>query len=209
MVGRPADACPYPKPFAADFNDCPTYQTRHAIVVDSNDRPLHTIWSCRHMETKQVPGEPGHYYGACQLGDAKGRQHWVQLIGPERIRNIQKLRAEVMPIAQTFVDDMAGLKSRQLQATRSSEEHDGVLVAMRERGRRYLREFEAFLAEREPLLQGAQMPLTAVMRLARQWVDDLVSDTWGRAQSGQHLPDDLVGSLPDEVRVFYAPLERV
>jgi len=85
MVGRPADACPYPKPFAADFNDCPTYQTRHAIVVDSNDRPLHTIWSCRHMETKQVPGEPGHYYGACQLGDAKGRQHWVQLIGPERI----------------------------------------------------------------------------------------------------------------------------
>src|SRR4029077_15618538 len=59
MLGRPADACPYPKPFTADFNDCPTYQTRHAIVVDSNDRPLHTIWSCRHMETKQVPGEPG------------------------------------------------------------------------------------------------------------------------------------------------------
>jgi hypothetical protein len=85
MLGRPADACPYPKPFTADFNDCPTYQTRHAIVVDSNDRPLPTIWSCRHMETKQVPGEPGHYYGACQLGDAKGRQQWVHLIGPERI----------------------------------------------------------------------------------------------------------------------------
>src|SRR6202011_5888973 len=122
VMGRPADACPYPKPFTADFNDCPTYQTRHAIVVDSNDRPLQTIWSCRHMETKQVPGEPGHYYGACQLGDAKGRQQWVHMIGPERIRNIQKLRAEVMPIAQAFVDDMAGLKTRQLQATRSSEE---------------------------------------------------------------------------------------
>ena len=208
VKGRPADACPYPKPFTADFNDCPTYQTRHAIVVDSNDRPLQTIWSCRHMETKQVPGEPGHYYGACQLGDAKGRQQWVHMIGPERIRNIQKLRAEVMPIAQAFVDDMAGLKTRQLQATRSSEEHDGVLAAMRERGRRYLQEFEAFLAAREPLLRGAQMPLTAVMQLARRWVDDFVSDTWGRSQSGQHLPDDLVGSLPDEVRVFYTPLER-
>jgi hypothetical protein len=54
VLGRPADACPYPKPFTADFNDRPSYQTRHAIVGDSNDRPLHTIWSCRHMDTKQV-----------------------------------------------------------------------------------------------------------------------------------------------------------
>jgi len=161
------------------------------------------------MDTKQAPGEPGRYYGACQLGDAKGRQQWVHLIGPERVRNIQRLRAEVMPIAQAFVDDMAGLKTRQLQATRSNEEHEEVLAAMRERGHRYLKEFEAFLAQREPLLQGAQMPLTAVMQLARRWVDDFVSDTWGRAQSGQHLPDDLVGSLPDYVRVFYTPLERV
>jgi len=206
---RSADACPYPKPFRADFNECPTYQTRHAIVVDSNDRPLHTIWSCRHMETRQVPGEPGHYYGACQLGDAKGRQHWAQMIGPDRIRNIQKLRAEVMPIAQAFVDDMAGLKIRQLQATRSSSEHDELLAIMRERGRRYLVEFEAFLAEREQLLQGAQMPRPAVMQLARSWVDEFVSETWGRSQSGQYLPDDLVESLPEAVRVFYTPLERV
>jgi hypothetical protein len=161
------------------------------------------------METRQVPGEPGHYYGACQLGDAKGRQQWVHLIGPDRIRNIQKLRAEVMPIAQAFVDDMAVLKSRQLQATRSSTEHDDVLATMRERARRYLQEFEAFLAEREPLLHGAQMPLTAVMQLAQRWVDEFVSETWGRSQSGQRLPDDLVGSLPDAVRVFYTPLERV
>jgi hypothetical protein len=113
-----------------------------------------------------------------------------------------------MPIAQAFVDDMAGLKSQQLQATRSSAEHDDVLATMRERGRRYLQEFEAFLAEHEPLLLGAQMPLMAVMQLARRWVDEFVSDTWGRAHSGQHLPDDLVASLPDAVRVFYTPLER-
>jgi hypothetical protein len=114
-----------------------------------------------------------------------------------------------MPIAQVFVDEMATLKGQQLHATRSSTEHDGVLAAMRERGSRYLQEFEEFLAAREPLLQAAQMPLTAVMQLARRWVDEFVSETWGRAQVGQHLPDDLVGSLPDAVRVFYTPLERV
>jgi hypothetical protein len=205
MPARPSDACPYPKPFTADFNDCPTYQTRHAIVVDSNDRPLHTIWSCRHMETKQVPGEPGHYYGACQLGDAKGRHQWVQMIGPDRIRHIQKLRTEVMPLAQAFVDDMAGLKSRQLEAARSNADQSLLMADMQHRARRYLEDFDALLTERAELLRSAQMPRPAVLRLARQWVEEFVSETWGRSQSGQELPDDLVGSLPDSVRVFYTP----
>ena len=205
MPIRPSDACPYPKPFTADFNDCPTYQTRHAIVVDSNDRPLRTIWSCRHMETKQIPGASGHYYGACQLGDAKGRQEWVQRIGPDRIRNIQKLRAQVMPLAQGLVDDLACLRARHLEATRSKTEASEIPALMSERGQRYLKEFEAFLSEREELLQLAGMPLAAVMQLARRWVDEFVSETWARSRSGKALPDDLVASLPDSVRVFYAP----
>ena len=206
MTARPSDACPYPKPFTADFNECPTYQTRHAMVVDSNDRPLRTIWSCRHLETKQIPGESGHYYGACQLGDAKGRQEWVQRIGPERIRHIQKLRAEIMPLAQGLVDDLASLKGRQAEASRSNGDATEILTLMRERGRRYLQEFEAFLSERQDLLQLAGMPLAAVLQLARQWVDEFVSETWSRSRSVPLLPDELVASLPDSVKVFYAPV---
>ena len=205
MSIRPSDACPYPKPFTAEFNDCPTYQTRHAIVVDSNDRPLRTIWSCRHMETKQVPGERGHYYGACQLGDAKGRQEWVQRIGPDRIRNIQRLRSQIMPLAQGLVDDLADLKGRHLEATRSNGNAGAILAQMRERGQRYLQEFDLFLREREELLQLAGMPLAAVMQLARQWVDEFIADAWGRSRPAQLLPDDLVASLPESVKVFYAP----
>jgi hypothetical protein len=157
------------------------------------------------METKQIPGEPGHYYGACQLGDAKGRHEWVQRIGPERIRNIQKLRAQIMPLAQGLVDDLASLRGRHAEATRSHGEAPEILALMRERGRRYLEEFETFLSEREELLESAGMPLAAVMQLARQWVDEFVSETWGRSRSPQVMPDDLVASLPDSVRVFYAP----
>jgi len=205
MNERPSDACPYPKPFTAEFNDCPTYQTRHAIVVDSNDRPLRTIWSCRHMETKQTPGKSGHYYGACQLGDARGRQEWVQRIGPDRVRNIQKLRAQVMPLAQGLVDDLADLKSRHLEATRSNGDAAKILMLMKQRGRRYLEEFEAFLSDREELLQLAGMPMAAAMQLDRKWVDEFVSATLGGSRSVPVLPDDLVASLPDSVRVFYAP----
>ena len=45
----------------------------------------------------------------------------------------------------------------------------------------------------------------AVMQLARRWVDEFVSETLGRSRSVSMLPDDLVASLPDSVRVFYAP----
>jgi hypothetical protein len=157
------------------------------------------------METKQIPGASGHYYGACQLGDAKGRHEWVQRIGPDRIRNIQKLRAQVMPLAQGLVDDLASLKGRHAEATRSNGDASDILALMSERGQRYLKEFEAFLTEREELLQLAGMPLAAVMQLARQWVEEFVSETWRRTRSARVLPDDLVASLPDSVRVFYAP----
>jgi hypothetical protein len=158
------------------------------------------------METKQIPGASGHYYGACQLGDAKGRQEWVQRIGPDRIRNIQKLRAQTMPLAQGLVDDLASLKGRHVEATRSNGDGYEILALMRERGRRYLEEFEDFLSERQELLQLAGMPLAAVMQLARQWVDEFISETWSRSRSVPVLPDDLVASLPDSVRVFYAPV---
>jgi hypothetical protein len=157
------------------------------------------------METKQVPGESGRYYGACQLGDAKGRQEWVQRIGTERIRGIQKLRSQVMPLAQAFVDDLACLKGQHLEAARSNADGTEILNLMKQRGQRYLEEFEAFLSEREDLLQSAGMPLAPVMQLARQWVDEFVLETLGRSRSAPVLPDDLVASLPESVRVFYGP----
>jgi hypothetical protein len=157
------------------------------------------------METKRVPGETGHYYGACQLGDAKGRQQWVHRIGADRIRSIQLLRADVMPIAQGFVDDMAVLKTGQLEAHRSGTDQAEIRARMKERGQRYLEEFELFLSARTDLLESAGMPQPAVMQLARQWVDEFLAETWARSQGDPHLPDDLLAALPDLVRVFYAP----
>ena len=205
MTGRPPDACPYPKPFSSDFNECPSYQTRHAIVLDSADRPLRTIWSCRHMESKRAPDETGRFYGACQLGDAGDRQAWVQRIGVDRIRAVQKLRTVVMPIAQHFVDEMAVLKSRQLAAARSGGDLDEVSAAMQREGERYLQQLQLSLGDDEPLLVAAQMPKDGVMKLARQWVEEFISETSSRARGDTRVPYDLLAALPDSVRVFYAP----
>jgi hypothetical protein len=92
-----------------------------------------------------------------------------------------------------------------MEASRSNGDRTEILNLMKQRGQRYLEEFEAFLSEREDLLQLAGMPLAPVMQLAKQWVDEFVSETLGRSRSAPVLPDDLVASLPESVRVFYAP----
>jgi hypothetical protein len=157
------------------------------------------------METRNVPDEPGHYYGACQLGDAQGRLAWVQRIGADRIRAIQQLRTQVMPIAQAFVDEMALLKSRQLEAARTGRDLEAVRGEMQRQGGQYLRQLDSSLSEEEPLLEAAQMPREGVMQLARQWVDGFLSETWTNARGDTQVPDDLLAELPDSVRVFYAP----
>ncbi len=157
------------------------------------------------METRKAPDEPGHYYGACQLGDARGRLAWVQRIGADRIRAIQQLRTQVMPIAQAFVDKMAVLKSRQLEAARAGGDLEAVHGEMQRDGGQYLRKLESSLSEQEPLLAAAQMPREGVMQLARQWVDEFLSETSTQARGDQQVPDDLLAALPDSVRVFYAP----
>lgn len=157
------------------------------------------------METKQVPGEAGHYYGACQLGDAKGREDWVKRIGPHRIRGVQKLRTEVMPIAQDFVDEMADLIGRQVDAVREGRNPQPVRAQMRKLGEQYLAGLSSTLRRDEPLLEAAQMPYEGVMQLARQWVDEFLSETLSRSSGDPRVPDDLLATLPDSVRVFYAP----
>jgi hypothetical protein len=76
---------------------------------------------------------------------------------------------------------------------------------MQRQGGQYLRKLESSLSKQEPLLEAAQMPPGGVMQLARQWVDEFLSETWTNVRGDQQVPNDLLAGLPDSVRVFYAP----
>ena len=67
---RPADECPYPKPFAADFDACPAYQARQFIPLDTLYQPLEPVLTCRHLETRPLLARH-RWYGACAVGDAR------------------------------------------------------------------------------------------------------------------------------------------
>ena len=92
-----------------------------------------------------------------------------------------------------------------MAAAREGADTEAVREQMRAAGQQYLDDFEAFLKKAEPLLRDAQMPREGIMQLARQWVDEFLSESWARSRGDQHLPDDLLAALPDSVRVFYAP----
>src|SRR3989442_13822965 len=52
---RPADECPYPKPFPPDFTDCPAYQATQMVTLDLSHRPLGSVMTCRHLESRLMP----------------------------------------------------------------------------------------------------------------------------------------------------------
>ena len=77
---RPADACPYPRPFPPGFSRCPVFEAAPFVPVTTTHRPLRPVTSCRHLEVRQEPGAEGCYYPACALGTAEQRA----AVDPER-----------------------------------------------------------------------------------------------------------------------------
>lgn len=78
---RPADECPYPKPFPPDFMDCPAYQATQVVTLDLSHRPLGSVMTCRHLESRLMPNTNYRWYGACVLGDAAARRRVPQNAG--------------------------------------------------------------------------------------------------------------------------------
>lgn len=87
---RPSDHCPYPKPFAADFDDCPAFQSRQFIPLDTLYQPLDPVLTCRHLETRAM-AQRHRWYAACALGDAEARRRWVREVGTLRLQRIRDL----------------------------------------------------------------------------------------------------------------------
>src|SRR5918911_2813246 len=90
--GQPPDACPYPRPFPEDFDDCPTYQGRLFVGLDLQYRPLRPSRTCRFLTVGDVSSQPGTFYARCALGDADARARWLAGLDRERLAKLQALR---------------------------------------------------------------------------------------------------------------------
>ncbi len=107
---RPADECQYPKPFPPDFIDCPAYQATQMVTLDLSHRPLGSVITCRHLESRLMRNTNYRWYGACVLGDADARR-WSNTVGVGRLHDISTLRQEVSARSAPYVQQLLDLKN--------------------------------------------------------------------------------------------------
>jgi len=209
---RPADECPYPKPFPPGFAECPAYQATQMITLDISHRPLGAVWTCRHLESRLMPNTDYRWYGACAIGDAEARRLWSKSVGPVRLHEISQLRQEVSALSGPYVQRLIELKSEQEQA---AAEHGGSTPGGNgQRARALSRQIDGvvdeFMTEMTRLLQARQavldelhLPLRACLQLVRIAIDRFVEQ--GLAEPEWEVPDDVLSLFPDDIRSYFRP----
>lgn len=69
----PDDACPYPRPFPDDFQECPTFVRSEPTLERLGDHPVITSGSCVNLTVGIFLDDLRHRYGKCRLGDSTAR----------------------------------------------------------------------------------------------------------------------------------------
>ena len=71
---RPADECPFPRPFPQGFDECPTFRPQPFTPIDMNDRPLAPMLTCGQLVTRSLSNGKVGWYAACRIGDEAARR---------------------------------------------------------------------------------------------------------------------------------------
>src|SRR5216683_5299617 len=74
---RPADTCPWRRPFPKEFDECPVFVSQPFRTTDSRDHPLLPVLTCGRLVTRPFQLPKAGWYGACELGDAAARRAYL------------------------------------------------------------------------------------------------------------------------------------
>jgi DNA-binding CsgD family transcriptional regulator len=209
---RPADECPYPKPFPPGFVECPAYQATQMVTLDISHRPLGAVWTCRHLESRLMPKTDYRWYGACAVGDAEARRRWSAAIGADRLHEINQLRQEVSSLSGPYIQRLIDLKSAQQAGAAGAESATpaAVRVHARQMSRQiegvvdeFMTEIMRLLQSRKAVLDELHLPLRAVLQLVRTAIDRFVEQ--GLTEPRWEVPDEVLTLFPDDIRSYFHP----
>jgi len=197
---RPADECPYPKPFAPDFHECPAYQATQMVALDISHRPLGSILTCRHLESRLMPNTNYRWYGACVIGDAEARRRWSNSVGVDRLHDMSAVRQEVSTLSAPYIQRLWELKAAQQGARANS-----MAVTRQIQGTvdEFMTRMTALLRERQHVLDELHLPLDACIRLVRIAIDRFVDR--GLSEAEWELPDEVLALFPEDVQSYFRP----
>jgi hypothetical protein len=202
-MARPADECPYPKPFAADFDACPAYQARQFIPLDTLHRPLEPVLTCRHLETRPLQ-QRHRWYGACAVGDAEARRRWAREVGLPRLERIRAVQHELEVAIAPYSARLWELKGQQLRAIHDGRDAGEATAELRRLATQMSADLDAFLQEKSGSFRDIDMPIDAARQLIHVAIDRFI-DTQFAAEVSFEVPDDVLQRFPEPVRTFFRP----
>ena len=195
---RPADECPYPKPFPPDFTDCPAYQATQMVTLDLSHRPLGSVMTCRHLESRLMPNTNYRWYGACVLGDAEARRRWSNALGADRLHEISALRQEVSALSMPYIQRLLELKNAPAGDNPVAHTRQVQFVVDD-----FMTKMTYLLRERKAVLDELHLPLEACIRLLAIAIDRFVQQ--GLTEAEWVVPDEVLALFPDDVRAYFRP----
>ena len=157
---RPDDECPYPKPFAADFDACPAFQARQFIPLDTLYQPLDPVLTCRHLETRSLP-QRHRWYAACGLGDAEQRRRWAREVGVSRLQRIRAVQRQLSVAIAPYNARLWELKGQQLRAIHDGRDASQATAELRRLAGQMTADLDAFLKEKSATFSDIDMPIEA------------------------------------------------
>jgi anti-anti-sigma regulatory factor len=181
-VSEESDRCPYPRPFAPDFEACPAFHAVTYVVADSTENPIGSVVSCRHLVGGSLPNTRGRYYARCALGPATDRRGWVQRIGAERLSKVRALQTEFDIFSRPYREELMRARAEAARA-RSSDAERRLERTMSD----FLEAVAGFLAEHEERFREVALPIGPLKHLLHEW-------SWAWASASR--PGAVVGGDP-------------
>jgi hypothetical protein len=200
---RPDDECPYRKPFPAEFDDCPAFQPRQFIPLDTLYQPLDPVLTCRHLETRAL-AQRYRWYAACALGNPEARVGWARQVGVARLERIRAVQREIGAATAPYTTRLWELKGQQLKALRDGRDAEPATTELRRLAAEMAAELDQFLRERSSAFAEIEMPIDAARQLIVAAIDRFISTQFA-AEISFEVPDDLLQRFPEPVRAFFRP----
>jgi hypothetical protein len=167
------------------------------VTVDLSHRPLGSVITCRHLESRLIPNTNYRWYGACALGDGEARRRWSNAIGTDRLHDISTLRQEISALSVPYVQELLDLKNAPIGDPLA---HTRQLQAVVED---FMTKVTALLRERQAVLDRIHLPLEACVRLLAMAMDRVVQQ--GVTETEWEVPDEALELFPVDIRAYFRP----
>ena len=198
VPGRPADRCPYQKPFAAGFDGCPAYTLAEFTALDLQHRPLPPVLSCRHLVVGSGPRRGGHY-PRCRIGDATARLDWSVRVGKSRAGQLTALRDASRAAFRAHQARLWEAKGRTLRDGSDTAADRDLAAAIDD----FRVSADAFYRSREKELTEAGISVDSLLELVRRMLLRFQESRTGAPD--QEIPEELLRDLPADFRLLLRP----